>query len=164
MIELRVFTRRRMMITGVCAAVCATWHSPVSVRSQVRSLATTSPFCRSVLEQGRLMKPAVRSLSRRRNRRSVSCSYRQINLLENYRLSYSSPFYERKHFTRGDRLSRYGLTCFHAVMLVASFGPLHRTAAACLRTCFWRQALETKSASAAQEKVGRWGRSVCERV
>lgn len=48
-----------------------------------------------------------------------------------------------------------------AVMLVASFGSLHGTVAACLRTCFWRQALETKSASAVRGKVGRW---VCECV
>lgn len=62
----------------------------------------------------------------------------------------------------GKTLFRYRLTCGRAVTLVASLGPLHRTVAACLRTCLWKQALETRSASAAREKVGRWRVGVCE--
>lgn len=63
-----------------------------------------------------------------------------------------------QQFIREKDYSGIGLP---AVMLVASFGPLHGTVAACLRTCFWKQALETKSASMYE---GKWGGGcVCER-
>ncbi|CAB1430384.1 unnamed protein product [Pleuronectes platessa] len=63
------------------------------------------------------------------------------------------------HTEKEESSSQY-LTCFHAVMLVVSLGPLHRTAAACLGTCFWRRAVETRSASAVRGRVGEEDREL----